>query len=93
LFPDFFVRTESLLFAPRREIVAGNIDLALSCPQNVAVRLVLAQTLRGLNRLRPNVVMEFRDKIAMLRAEHPLAGRAQHAAEQLFDSIFVASPA
>jgi tetratricopeptide (TPR) repeat protein len=76
-----------------REIVAGNIDLALSCPQNVAVRLVLAQTLRGLNRVRPDIVIEFRDTIKMLRAEHPLAGRAQQAIEQLFDSIFAASAA
>jgi hypothetical protein len=76
-----------------REIVAGNIDLALSCPQNVAVRLVLAQTLRGLNRVRPDIVIEFRDTIKTLRAEHPLAGRAQQAIEQLFDSIFAASAA
>lgn len=71
-----------------REIVAGNIDLALSCPQNVAVRLVLAQTLHGLKRVRPDVVVEFKDKVAMLRAEHPLVDRAQTAIEEMFETIF-----
>ena len=73
-----------------REIVAGNIDLALSCPQNVAVRLVLAQTLHALKRVRPDIVVEFKDKVEMLRAEHRLADRAQRAIEELFDSVFAA---
>ena len=55
--------------------------------------LVLAETLRGLKRVRPDIVTEFRENIKMLRAEHPLAGPAQQVIEQLFDSIFAASPA
>jgi hypothetical protein len=73
-----------------REIVAGDIDLALSCPQNVVVRLVLAQTLHASKRVRPDIVVEFKDKVEMLRAEHPLAGRAERAIGELFDSIFAA---
>ena len=76
-FSDYPLRLEQLLaircpgidgvplsfLTGEREILDGNLRLCAGCPQNVTVRIVLAQTLLAMNRIRPEVVQEFRDEI------------------------------
>lgn len=56
-----------------REIIQGHLRLCLVDPANPTTRLMLATALDNLKRIRPNVVEEFDDKIALLQREHPIA--------------------
>jgi tetratricopeptide (TPR) repeat protein len=57
-----------------REIVDGNIQLCLDNPRNAAARLLLAETVRRMNAIRPDVVRESAERVALLQREHPLSG-------------------
>jgi tetratricopeptide (TPR) repeat protein len=56
-----------------RDIILGNIDLCLRHPTNPTPRLVLVQTLAHLKKVHPGLVLEFKDKVALLQKENPLA--------------------
>lgn len=71
-----------------REIVAGNLLLCLNQPSNPTPRLLLAQTLVNLQKVRPDVVLEFKDKIALLQKEKPLAGPAQGIVHSILGRVF-----
>ncbi len=66
-----------------REIVDGNLQLCLACPENVATRILLAQTLLTMNKVRPEVVQEFSDKVAFLQKEKPLREPAQSVVQEM----------
>lgn len=84
-FPSYLLRLEQLLalrcgamdessgfLIGEREIIDGNLQLCLACPQNVTTRILLTQTLLIMNKIRPEVVREFSDKIVLLQTEKPL---------------------
>lgn len=71
-----------------REIVDGNLQLCLEHPQNLGVRILLAQTLAGLKRVRPEILPEFKAKIALLQKEQPLPEPAQSVIERIFHEAF-----
>ena len=64
-----------------REIVDGTLRLCLSRPADVLPRMMLAQTLRLLGRVRPEVPPEFEEKALLLLREHPLAGETGRLAD------------
>lgn len=71
-----------------REIIDGNIQLCLASKQSVPARLLLANTLLAMKHARPDVVDEFRDKLSLLRKEHPLQEPAQSVIQRIIDDAF-----
>lgn len=68
-----------------REIIDGNMQLCVACPENVATRLLFARTLLAMKRVRPSLVGEFKDKIILLQQKHPLHGPANDIVQQMFN--------
>lgn len=99
LFPHYLLRLEQLLAVRcnganesrpgqlngEREIIDGNIRQCLDFPRSINIRLLLAQTVRAMKQIRPDVVKEFEEKIARLQREQPLALDAQAAVQALLD--------
>lgn len=71
-----------------REIIDGDIGLCLMEPGNVIPRLLLVQTLRRMKKVRPEVVAEYREKVALLEKEHALARPAGDILQRLFSEIY-----
>ncbi len=101
-FPDYLLRLEQLL-AVRcsgmdgvqsnflnnpHEIIRGNLHLCLACPRNATTRLLLGQTILGMKRIRPDIVQEFKDKVIMLQAEHPLPERIHGVVQRILDEAW-----
>jgi hypothetical protein len=59
----------SSFLSGEREIINGNLQLCLACPNNVSTRLMLVQTLSGLKKVRPDILPEFKDKLNLLQKE------------------------
>lgn len=74
-----------------REIIGGMLQLCLTEPRNLTARLLLLQTLTNLRKVHPHVVAEFKEKIALLQADHPLPVPAQGVLQRLIDALFPAS--
>ncbi len=55
-----------------REILEGNLGLALQQPGNGTVRALLAATMAAMWRLRPEIAEEFEDRLELLGREHPI---------------------
>jgi hypothetical protein len=70
-----------------REIIDGNLQECLNFPENVGVRLLFAQTLRAMKRARPEILPEFRDKIALLQREKPLAEPANGVVQRIINEV------
>ena len=73
-----------------REILDGNLQLCLAHPLNVAVRILLAQTLLAMKRVRPDIPSEFKDRIDLLQKEHPLTEPAHTVIQRLFNEALAA---
>lgn len=73
-----------------REILEGNLQLCLAHPGNVPVRILLAQTLLAMKRVRPDILPEFAEQLALLQKEHPLTEPAQAVMQRLFNEVLVA---
>ncbi|MDB6093160.1 MAG: hypothetical protein JWM32_722 [Verrucomicrobia bacterium] len=71
-----------------REIVTGNIQLCLNHPRSPTPRLLLAQTLTHLKKVRPDIVLEFKDKMALLQKEKPLPEPAQGLVQTILNEVF-----
>jgi tetratricopeptide (TPR) repeat protein len=66
-----------------REIIQGNIQQCLSFPQSIPARIVLAQTLLSMKKVRRDILPEFKDQVTMLQKEKPLSEPAQGVIERL----------
>jgi tetratricopeptide (TPR) repeat protein len=71
-----------------RAMVDGNLQLSLKHEQNIGVRILLAQTLVGLKKVRPDILPEFTAKIALLQKEKPLPEPAHSVVQRLFNEAF-----
>jgi hypothetical protein len=71
-----------------RDIIDGNLQLCLAEPENLIPRILLAQTLLRMKKIRPQVVAEFRDKVLLLEKEKPLPDPAQGILERLFAEVY-----
>ncbi len=56
------------------EILDGLMQLCASQPANPLLRMVLVQTLRHMRKVRPEILPEYKDKLAPLQREHPIGG-------------------
>ena len=70
---------EGGLLSGEREIVRGQLDLALSMPQSFPLRLILHETLLRLRELRPEITAEFRRPVELLQQRYPLEDAAANA--------------
>ena len=70
-----------------REIIDGNIQQCLNLPQNVPARLLLAQTLLAMKRARPDILPEFKDKLALLQKEKPLSEPAHGVVQRMLNEL------
>ncbi|MFP3700457.1 hypothetical protein SB758_33835, partial [Burkholderia sp. SIMBA_013] len=68
-----------------REIIDGNLRQCLDFPRSVNARLLLAQTVRAMKKVRPDVAGEFEEKIARLQREQPLEAPAQAVVQALLN--------
>lgn len=71
-----------------REIIDGNIHLCLASPDNVVTRLLLAQILQRMKKVRPEVVAEYREKIQLLQKENPLPDPAQGVLQRILAAVY-----
>jgi hypothetical protein len=67
-----------------REIIAGNLQLCVDCPDNVVTRLVLAQTVAAMNKVRPDVVQEFQERLALLERRHPMSDEVAQTIQHIY---------
>jgi len=98
-FPAYLLRLEQLLavrcgasenkktefLSGEREIINGNIMQCVDTPTSVNARLLLAQTLLSMKSIRPDILSEFAERIALLQKEKPLAEPALDVVQQIFD--------
>jgi tetratricopeptide (TPR) repeat protein len=92
-FNDFMLRLEQLAAVTccgeggdlngEREILHGMLQLCVRLPDNSLSRILLAQTAREMKKTRPEIVAEFREKIALLQHDHPLEGQAGDLADKV----------
>lgn len=71
-----------------RGIIDGNLQLCLEQPQNAATRILLAQTLTGMKRVRPDILPECKDKVALLQKEKPLPEPAHSVVQRVINEVF-----
>jgi tetratricopeptide (TPR) repeat protein len=97
-FPFYLLRLEQLLatrctamegadgfLSSERDIIDGNIQLCIASPNCIPARGLLAQTLLAMKRVRPEILSEFRDKLALLQKEKPLQEPAQSIVKRIID--------
>jgi len=96
-FPYYLLRLEQLLAVRcsgmdnvptgflngEREIIDGNIQLCLACPGSVNTRLLLAKTMLSMKKVRPDILAEFKDKLAALQSEQQLPQPAHGVIEKI----------
>jgi len=103
-FPLYLLRLEQLLalrcggmdgvpagfLSGEREILDGNIQLCLACPQNATARLLLAQTLLTMKKVRSDILAESKEKIALPQKEMALPEPPQRVLQRMFGELFAA---
>lgn len=103
-FPFYLLRLEQLLavrcsgmdgvppgfLSGERDIIDGNLQLCLACPQNLGTRLLLTQTLLAMKRVRPDILPEFKDKLALLQREQPLSEPAHSVVQRMINESLAA---
>lgn len=95
--PSYLLRLEQLLatrcgsmegvqpgfLSGEREIIDGNIQLCLATPLSANVRLLLAETLLAMKRVRSDIAPEFEVSVTSLQREYPLTEPAQSMTQTL----------
>ena len=71
-----------------REILAGQLQLCLDHPENLPARLIFAHTLRGMKKVRPDILAEFRIRTDLLQTEKPLPEPAQSVVARVLAEAF-----
>lgn len=66
-----------------REIVDGCIHLCVEYPTSLVTRILLAQVLRWMKKIRPQVVAEASEKARLLENEKPLSSPAHEVIQQM----------
>ncbi len=68
-----------------RAIIAGNLELCVTYPDNVVTRILLAQTVIAMKKVSPDVVAEFKDKFELLQREKPVPEVANSVVQRMFE--------
>jgi tetratricopeptide (TPR) repeat protein len=101
-FPFYLLRLEQLLSARfaamggsqssflygEREVIDGNLQLCIDCPDNIVTRILLARTLLSMKKVRPELIMEFKEKIELLQKTKPLPQPAQKLLDKMIEEVF-----
>ncbi len=101
-FPQYLLRLEQLLavrcsgqdgvqsgfLSGERDIIDGNLQLCLAAPCSVSTRILLGETLSAMKRVRPDILPEFKERLALLQTEHPLTQPAQEVIQRRITEIF-----
>lgn len=104
-FPFYLLRLEQLLatrfaamegtgssfLSGEREILEGNLQLCIDCPNNIGTRILLAKTLLAMKTVRPELMQEFKDRVILLNSRKPLAGPAKGVLESMFNEALLAT--
>lgn len=99
---DYLLRLEQLLavrcagmdgvptgfLSGEREILLGTLQLAVEHPANIAIRILWAQTLLSMKRVRPDIMDEFRERVLLLQKDKPLPSPAHDVVQRLVDEVF-----
>lgn len=64
------------------EILDGILQLCVRQPKSLTVRMVFAQTLRQMQRVHPEILPEYKEKIDLLQRDHPLTGNVAQLIEK-----------
>ena len=67
-----------------REIVDGCLHLCLDLPDSVLLRTLLADVIARVRNVRPDVIEEYAERLALLEQEHPLSEPAQSTLHPMF---------
>jgi len=67
-----------------REIVDGCLHLCLDLPDSVLLRTLLADVVARVRNVRPDVIEEYAERLALLEQEHPLSEPAQSTLHPMF---------
>jgi tetratricopeptide (TPR) repeat protein len=78
-------KEKALGLSGERDILDGNLQQCLHIPTSVNVRILFAKTLLYMKDVRPDILPEFSERIAMLQKEKPLAEPAQEFVQKLLD--------
>lgn len=73
-----------------RELLDGQLAFCAEQPDNLPLRLILANTLGAMKRARPEIVADYRERVERLDAEHPLPEPARAVTARLFAAVFAA---
>jgi hypothetical protein len=101
-FPYYLLRLEQLLAVRcggmdgvnqgflhgERDILDGNLQSCLESPQNVPLRIVLAQTFVAMKKARPDILAEYKDKLMSLQQEKPLPEPAHGVVQRIANEIY-----
>lgn len=82
------MKPEQPTLSGEREIIDGNLQLCLEEPGSVSIRILFAQTLRGLKKVRPDIIPEFRARVNLLQKEKPLPEPAQSVVTRILAETF-----
>jgi hypothetical protein len=69
------------------EILDGILQLCVRQPKNSTVRMVFAETLRQMQKVHPEILPEYKDKIDLLQREHPLTGNIAQLVEKTIAEV------
>ncbi|MHC4553473.1 MAG: tetratricopeptide repeat protein, partial [Planctomycetota bacterium] len=70
------------------EILNGCLWLCKSQPDNSLARIILVQMLCQMKKIRPNIVIEYKDKVIDLHHEHPLKTDLSELIEKTLTGVF-----
>jgi len=73
-----------------REMLDGALQLCLRQPAGAVPRMLYAQTLREMRKLRPEIVAEYREKTEKLQHEYPLDGEIEVLLDKAYNEAFPA---
>lgn len=71
-----------------RDMLEGQLRLCLDQPESVSIRLIFAHALRGMRKVRPGILPEFRARVELLQREKPLPEPAQSVTGRILAEAF-----
>lgn len=78
----------SMALSGERDILDGSLQQCLDMPSSVNVRIIFAKTLLYMKDVRPDILPEYAERVALLQSEHAIVEPAHGLVQQLFDQAF-----
>jgi tetratricopeptide (TPR) repeat protein len=71
-----------------REILDGILQLCVNQPQNPPIRMLFAQMMRQMKKVRPEILSEYKDKTAHLQRDYPIKKEIDLLVEEAINEVF-----